>query len=122
VIVTDLARPYSTATVHELQQAMVEDSPHLHKKVGLGDDDTRWTMRKAWKIRGREPEPWMRAEGDRSGSQGQGRGLVGVTRDVPHRPGWPERGDVVRCAATGARQLGQGSGGNHDDLDARDRR
>jgi len=71
VIVTDLARPYSTATVHELQQAMVEDSPHLHKKVGLGDDDTRWTMRKAWEGLGREPEPWMRAEGAAAAARGE---------------------------------------------------
>ncbi len=89
MIVTDLARPYSTATVHELQQAMVEGSPHLHEhKASHVDDNPRRTVRKAWESLGREPEPWMRAEKDRDGNQG--RGHVGATCDVPHRRGWPE--------------------------------
>jgi len=102
MIVTDLARMYQTATGRELQQARVEGSPHLHeRKAGHVDDDTRRTVRKAWESLGRESEPWMRAEKDRDGSQGRGRG--GVALDVSHRRGWPERGDAVRGAATGAR-------------------
>ncbi len=52
---------------------MVEGSPHLHeRKAWHVDDDTRRTVRKAWENLGREPEPWMRAEGGRDGSQGRG--------------------------------------------------
>ncbi len=52
---------------------MVEGSLHLHKhKAGHVDDDTRWTLRKAWEGLGREPEPWMRAEKDRNSSPGRG--------------------------------------------------
>ena len=51
---------------------MVEGSPHLHEKAWHVDDDTRWTVRKAWKGLGREPEPWMRAKKDRDSSQGRG--------------------------------------------------
>ncbi len=79
MIVTDLARMYQTATGRELQQARVEGSPHLHEhKAGHVDDYTRRPVRAAWEGLGREPEPWMRAERDRSGSQSQGQGDVGA--------------------------------------------
>ena len=68
-----LAHSYSTATGREVQRAMVEGSPHLHeRKVWHIDDDTRQTVRKAWERLGRGPEPWMRAEKGRDGSQGRG--------------------------------------------------
>jgi len=63
-------RPYPTATGRDVQRAMVEDSPHLYeRKAGHVDDDTRRTVRKAWEGLGRAPEPCMRAEKDRAGSQ-----------------------------------------------------
>ncbi len=50
----------------------------LHeRKAGHVDDYTRRTVRKAWEGLGREPEPWMCAERDRSGGQGPGRGGAG---------------------------------------------
>ncbi len=68
MIVTDLAHTYPTATGRELQRAMVEGSPHIQeRKAGHVDDYTRRTVRKAWEGLGREPEPWMRAEGDHGG-------------------------------------------------------
>jgi len=86
MIVKDLARTYPTATGREVQRAMVEGSPHLHeRKAWHIDDDTRRTVCKAWESLGREPEPWMRAEGDRGGNQGQGpRAETG--RRGRHRP------------------------------------
>ena len=108
MIVTDLARMYPTATGREVQRAMVEGSSHLHeRKAGHVDNDTRRTVRKAWESLGCEPEPWMRAGGARR-QPGARRGRVGVTLDVPHRRGWPERGDAVRGAATGAGHTGAG--------------
>ncbi len=73
MIVTDLARMYPTATGREVQRAMVEGSPHLHeRKAWHIDDYTRRTVRTAWESLGREPEPWMCAEGGCDGSQGRG--------------------------------------------------
>ncbi len=64
MIVTDLAHTYPTATGRELQQVMVEGSPHLHeRKAWHIDDYTRRTVRKAWEGLGREPEPWMLSSG-----------------------------------------------------------
>ncbi len=95
---------------------MVESSLHLHeRKAGHVDDYTRRTVRKAWESLGREPELWMRAEGDRCGSQGQGPGRGGV-------------GGVGRTAATMLEALmqeqghpGQGRGADRDDLSSGDR-
>jgi len=71
MIVKDLAHTYPTATGRELQRAMIEGSPHIHERKSWHiDDDTRQTVRKAWESLGREPEPWMRAEGGRGGIQG----------------------------------------------------
>ena len=71
--------PCPTATGREVQRAMVEGSPHLHeRKAWHIDDYTRRTVRKAWESLGREPEPWMRAEGGRGGNQGQGSGRGGA--------------------------------------------
>ncbi len=72
MIVKDLAHTYPTATGREVRRAMVEGSPHLHERKAWHIDDTRRTVRKAWESLGREPEPWMRAEKDRDGSQGRG--------------------------------------------------
>ena len=73
MIVKDLAHTYPTATGCEVQQAMIEGSPHIHeRKAWHIDDYTRRTVCKAWESLGREPEPWMRAEKDRDGSQGRG--------------------------------------------------
>jgi len=72
MIVKDLAHTYPMATGRELQRAMIEGSPHIHERTSWHlDDDTRRTVRKAWKSLGREPEPWMRAERDRGDSQGR---------------------------------------------------
>ncbi|MDQ2829509.1 MAG: hypothetical protein M3Y74_10725 [Chloroflexota bacterium] len=67
-------------------------------------------MRKAWESLGREPEPWMRAEGDRGGTQGQGSGRGGA-------------GGIGRTAATMLEALvqdqghaGQGRGAERDDV------
>ncbi len=73
MIVKDLAHTYPTATGREVQRAMAEGSSHLHaRKAWHTDNYTRRTVRKAWESLGREPEPWMRAEKDRDGSQGRG--------------------------------------------------
>ncbi len=108
---------YPTATGHEVQRALVEGSPHLHEKAGHVGDDTRRTVRKAWESLGREPEPWMRAEGDRGGSQGQSQSQ-----------GWSGTGTVDRTAATMLEALmqeqgtpGQGRGADRDDLRSGDR-
>ncbi len=120
MIVKDLAHTYPTATGRELQQAMVEGSPHLHeRKAGhvddYVDDYTRRTARKAWESLGREPEPWMRAEGGRGGSQGQGLGRGSA-------------GGISRAAATLLEALiqeqghpDQGHGAERDDLDGGNR-
>ena len=116
MIVTDLAHTYPTATGRALQQAMVEGSPHLHeRKAGHVDDDTRRTVRTAWESLGREPEPWMRAEGGRGGSQGQGPGRGGA-------------GGIGRTAATMLEALmqeqghpGHGRGADRDDVSSGDR-
>ncbi len=72
-------------------------------------------MRKAWEGLGRAPEPWMRAERDRGGSQGQNRG-------------WSGAGAVDRTAAAMLEVLlqeqgtpGQGRGADRDDLHNGDR-
>jgi len=114
MIVTDLAHTYPTATGRELQQAMVEGRPHLHEpKAGHVDDYIRRTVRKAWEGLGRAPEPWMRAEGGRSGSQGLGRGGAG---------------GIGRTAATMLEALmqeqghpGQDRGADRDDVRSGDR-
>jgi len=68
MIVKDRARTYPMATGCEVRRAMVEGSPHIQeRKAGHVDDYTRRTVRKAWEGLGREPEPWMRAEGDHGG-------------------------------------------------------
>jgi len=94
---------------------MIKGSPHLHEKAGHVDDDTRRTVRKAWESLGREPEPWMRAEGDRGGSQGQSQGRSGT-------------GNVGRTAATMLEALlreqgvlRRGCGAERDDLHSGDR-
>ncbi len=122
MIVKDLARTYPTATGREVQRAMVEGSPHLHeRKAWHIDDDTRRTVCKAWESLGREPEPWMRAEKDRDGSQGRGVAASALRSTF-------RTGEAGRNAATLFEALlqeqgapGQGSGGNRDDLDAGDR-
>ncbi len=83
MIVKDLARTYPTTTGRELLRAMIEGSPHIHERTSWHiDDDTRRTVRKAWESLGREPEPWMRAEGGRKGDEGdEGRGRGGADRD-----------------------------------------
>ena len=64
MIVKDRARTYPMATGCEVRRAMVEGSPHIHeRKAWHLDDYTRRTVRTAWEGLGREPEPWMRAEG-----------------------------------------------------------
>ncbi len=116
MIVKDLGHTYPTATGREVQQAMVEGSPHLHeRKAGHVDDYTRRTVRKAWESLGRALEPWMRAEGGRGGSQGQG-------------PGRGGGGGVGRTAATLLEALlqeqdhpGQGRGAERDDVSSGDR-
>ncbi len=76
---------------------MIEGSPHLHgRKSWHIDDDTRRTVRKAWESVGREPEPWMRAEGGRGGSQGRadtgtGRGAATMLEDLLQEQGRPGR-------------------------------
>jgi len=73
-------------------------------------------VRKAWESLGREPEPWMRAEKDRDGSQR--RGVAASTFRT---------GEAGRNAATlfeallQEGNLGQGRGGNRDDLDVGER-
>jgi len=100
---------------------MVEGSPHLHEKAWHVDDDTRWTVRKAWEGLGREPEPWMRAEQDREGSQG--RGVVASALRATFRTGEAGRNAVTLLEALLEEQgkLGQGSGGECDDLGGRER-
>jgi len=118
MIVTDLAHTYPMATGREVQQAMVEGSPHLHeRKAGHVDDYTRRTLRKVWEGLGREPEPWMRAEGGRGGRQGQGPG-----------PGRGGAGGIGRTAATMLEALmqeqghpGHGRGADRDDVSSGDR-
>ncbi len=86
MIVKDLAHTYPTATGREVQRAMVEGSPHLHeRKAWHIDDYTRRTVRKPWEGLGREPEPWMRAEGGRDGSQGPRAGTWRRGRRRPDR-------------------------------------
>jgi hypothetical protein len=117
-IVKDLAHTYPMARGRELQQAMVEGSPHLHeRKAGHVDDYTRRTVHKAWESLGREPEPWMRAEKDRDGSQGRGV-AASALRATFHT------GEAGRNAATLfealLREQGnseQGRGRDRDDLD-----
>jgi len=117
MIVTDLARTYPTATGRALQRARVEGSPHLHeRKAGHVDDYTRRTVRTAWESVGREPEPWMRAEKDRDGSQGRG-GAASALRSTFRT------GEAGRNAATLFEVLlqeqgapGQGRGADCDDL------
>jgi len=118
MIVKDLAHTYPTATGRELQQAMVEGSPHLHeRKAGHVDDYTRRTVRKAWESLGREPEPWMRAAEGCGDSQSQAQGL-----------GHGGAGGIGRTAATMFEALlqeqghpGQGRGADRDDLGSGDR-
>jgi len=111
MIVKDLAHTYPTATGRELQQAMVEGSPHLHeRKAGHIDDYTRRTLRKAWESVDREPEPWMRAEWGCGGGRGVRRGGAGGA------------GGIGRTAATMLEALLQGQGhpgrGREADRDA----
>jgi len=81
---------------------MIEGSPHIHeRKASHIDDDTRRTVCKAWESLGREPEPWMRAEGDRGGSQGRsdtgtGRGAATMLEDLLQEQGGPGRGQGAR--------------------------
>jgi len=102
MIVKDLAHTYPTATGRELQRAVVEGSLHLHERTSWHlDDDTRRTVRKAWEDLGREPEPWMRAEGDRAGSQdrsdtGAGRGAATMLEDLLQEQGDPGRSQGVK--------------------------
>jgi len=102
MIVKDLARTYPTATGRELQRAMMEGSPHIHERKSWHiDDDTRRTVRKAWESLGREPEPWMRAEGGRGGSQGRpdtgtGRGAATLLEDLLQEQGGPGRSQGVK--------------------------
>ncbi len=102
MIVKDLAHTYPTATGREVQRAMVEGSPHIHERKSWHiDDDTRRTVRKAWEDLGREPEPWMRAEGGRSGSQGRvdtgtGRGAATMLEDLLQEQGGPGRGQGTK--------------------------
>jgi len=71
---------------------MVEGSPHLHEKAGHVDDDTRRTVRKVWEGLGREPEPWMRAEGDRGGAGGIGRTAATLLEALLQEQGHPGHG------------------------------
>jgi len=102
MIVKDLARTYPTATGRELQRAMMEGSPHIHERKSWHIDDyTRRTVRKAWESLGREPEPWMRAEGGRGGSKGRadtgtGRGAATMLEDLLREQGGPARGQGAK--------------------------
>jgi len=102
MVVKDLAHTYPTATGRELQQAMVEGSPHIHERTSWHIDDyTRRTVRKAWESLGREPEPWMRAEGGHGGSQGRsdtgtGRGAATMLEDLLQEQGGPGRGQGTK--------------------------
>ena len=93
MIVKDLAHTYPTATGRELQRAIIEGSPHVRERKSWHIEDyTRRTVRKAWESLGREPEPWMRAEGGRGGSQGQsdtgtGRGAATMLEDLLREQG-----------------------------------
>ena len=112
MIVKDLERTYPFATGREMQRAMVEGSPHLHERKSWHiADDIRRTVRMAWESLGREPEPWMRAEGDREGSQGRG-GAASALR-ATFRPSEAGRNaatlDADRGAATGAGHAGAGA-------------
>jgi len=97
MIVKDLARTYPTATGREMQRAMIEGVSHLHERTSWHlDDDTRWTVRRPGKDLGREPEPWMRAEGGRAGSQdrsdtGTGRGAATMLEDLLREQEGPGR-------------------------------
>ncbi len=81
---------------------MMEESPHIHERKSWHiDDDTRRTVRKAWESLGREPEPWMRAEGGRSGSQGRSdtgteRGAATMLEDLLREQGGPDSGQGTR--------------------------
>ncbi len=109
MIVKDLARTYPTATGHELQRAMMEGSPHIHERRSWHiDDDTRWTVCKAWESLGWEPEPWMRVEGGRGGSQGgagaeTSRGAATMLEDLLQEQGRPGRSQAARGATAGGR-------------------
>jgi len=98
MIVKDLAHTYPTATGRELQRAMMEGSPRIHERKSWHIDDyTRRTVRKAWEDLGREPEPWMRAERDRGGSQGWSsdegsRGAATMLENLLREQGDPGRG------------------------------
>jgi len=121
MIVKDLAHTYPTATGREVQRAMVEGSPHLHeRKAWHIDDYTRRTVRKAWESLGREPELWMRAEKDRDGSQG--RGVAAAALRATFRTGEAGRNAATLFEALLQEgNLGQGRGGNRDDLDVGER-
>ncbi len=116
MIVKDLAHTYPTSTGRELQRAMMEGSPHIHERKSWHiDDDTRPTVRKAWEELGREPEPWLRAEGGRSGSQGRadtgtGRAAATMLEDLLQEQGGPGRGQSAKGAkgAKGDEKRGRG--------------
>ncbi len=99
-----LARTYPATTGRAVQRAMVEGSPHLHeRKAWHIDDYTRRTVRKAWESLGREPEPWLRAEGGRGGSQGPCPGVWMVCADCQPRYAATRciiRGGLCRDAVT----------------------
>ncbi len=115
MIVKDLAHTYPTVTGREMQRAMIEGSPHIHERTSWHlDDYTRRTVRKAWESLGREPEPWMRAEGGRGGSQGRAdtgteRGAAMMLEDLLQEQRGPGRGQGTKG------DEGRVSGGpNHD--------
>jgi len=102
MIVKDLARTYPTATGREVQRAMMEGSPHTHARTSWHiDDGTCRTVRKTWESVGREPEPWMCAEGGCGGSQGRldtgaGRGAATMLEDLLREQGGPGHDQGVK--------------------------
>ncbi len=76
---------------------------------------------KAWETLGREPEPWMRMEGGRSGSQG--RGVAASELRATFRTGEAGRNTATLFEALLREQgnPGQRRDGNCDDLSIRER-
>ncbi len=104
MIVKDLAHTYPTATGRELQRAMIEGSPHIHERTSWHiDDDTRRTVCKAWEDLGREPEPWMRAEGAAAAARAE---------QTPGRDGVRPRCWRACCRSKGGLGHGQGAKGD----------